>query len=74
MHSIGASLGSAFVAARAVASPTFDDWNPVAGEVVPQPELAAVHDRLYGLYRDLCSSTLNVSHALAEIQSTRNHR
>ena len=73
-HSIGASLGSAFVAAHAVASPTFDDWNPVAGEVVPQPELAAAYDRLYSLYRELYSSTLNVTHALADIQSTRSHR
>lgn len=74
-HSIGASFGSAYLAARAIASSdgdgdalSLDDWNPPAGDVVPTPEFAATYDRLYGVYRDLSSSIVGVSHALADFQ------
>ena len=65
-YSIGASLGSAFLAARAVAEPDIDAWNPPAPPVSPQPELQAAYDEQYRLYRDLYERTASIVHALAE--------
>jgi xylulokinase len=61
---IGASFGAAFLAARLVVTPSIDVWNPVRAEVTPQPALAASYDRLYGLYRELYTSTASVVHQL----------
>jgi xylulokinase len=62
---IGASFGAAFLAAGLVATPSIDVWNPVRAEVTPQPALAASYDRLYGLYRELYTSTASVVHQLS---------
>jgi xylulokinase len=61
---IGASFGAAFLAAGLVATPSIDVWNPVRAEVRSQPALAASYDRLYGLYRELYTSTASVVHQL----------
>ena len=63
---IGASFGAAFLAARLVVTPSIDVWNPVRAEVTPQPALAASYDRLYGLYRELYTSTASVVHQLGQ--------
>ena len=65
---IGASYGAAFLAARAVASVSIDEWNPVQRMVEPDATLAASYDELYALYRDLYPTTAAVMHALAERQ------
>lgn len=67
-HSIGASYGSAYLAARAVTDADIATWNPVAGEVVPDPALTPTDDRRYRLYREVYPSTLDITHALAKIQ------
>jgi xylulokinase len=61
---IGASFGAAFLAAGLVAAPSIDVWNPVRAEITPQPALAASYHRLYGLYRELYTSTASVVHQL----------
>ncbi|MEV0582588.1 FGGY family carbohydrate kinase [Nonomuraea sp. NPDC050310] len=66
--SIGASYGSAFLAAQAVGPAEIDDWNPVREEVVPQPEAVADYDRLYRLYQQLYPSTASLAHELADRQ------
>jgi xylulokinase len=70
-HSIGASFGSAFLAARAVGGASIAAWNPPAGEVVPDRSLAATYDRLYRIYRDLYPATRDIAHTLADIQKER---
>lgn len=70
-HSIGASFGSAFLAARLVDDDRglrvdIDRWNPAVDPVEPDPRTAATYDRLYDLYRELYDSTAPVVHALAE--------
>lgn len=64
-HTIGASLGIAFLAARAVADPSPADWNPVAAVVEPDPDRAPDYDTLYRLYLDLYPATRDIAHALA---------
>lgn len=65
-RTIGASLGSALLAAQAVADVSAASWNPVRevrlpGDPGPYPEL-------YRLYRDLYSGSRDVAHALAALQ------
>lgn len=73
-HTLGACYGSARLAAEAVGVGT-DSWNPVAFEVVPQPERSADYDELYQLYRRLYEATADITHALAGRQrSTRPSR
>lgn len=67
-HTIGASLGIAFLAARAVADPSPADWNPVAAVVEPNGDHAVGYDALYQLYLDLYPATRDVVHALAARQ------
>jgi len=67
-HTIGASYGSAFLAARAVAGASVAGWNPVAEIVEPDTEQAAGYDERYTLYRELYASTRHVAHALSARQ------
>lgn len=67
-HTIGASLGSAFLAAAAIGAPSIDAWNPPAGTVTPCPDRRADYDELYRLYRELSDQTVAVAHALAARQ------
>jgi len=73
-QSIGASFGSAFLAARLVADVDIDDWNPVAGHAEPDPATAATYDDLFGAYRDLYESSAPVVHHLAARQAERAQR
>jgi xylulokinase len=66
--SIGASYGSALLAAQLVGDASVDVWNPVREIVVPDPDAAAGYDETYRLYRELYSSTAPVVHALAQRQ------
>jgi Sugar (pentulose and hexulose) kinases len=67
-HTIGASLGSAFLAAAAIGDPSIETWNPPAGTVTPCPDRRVDYDELYCLYRDLSERTAAVAHALAARQ------
>ncbi len=65
---IGASYGSAFLAASAVEPVDITTWNPVARVVKPNPDLSGVYGLLYGLYLELYEATSHISHQLAAIQ------
>lgn len=65
-HTIGASYGSAFLAARALSDVSIEAWNPVAGTVTPRAELRADYAELYRLYRGLAAGTEPIAHALAD--------
>ena len=67
-QTIGASYGVAFLAAQTVADVTIEAWNPAREIREPRLHLAADYDELYGLYRELYTSTTNVTHALAARQ------
>lgn len=57
---IGASYGNAFLAALAVGDVRPDDirrWNPVEGEIVPDPAVAGVYARKNRLFRALYDQT-----------------
>jgi xylulokinase len=64
-HSVGASLGSAFLAGCAVGEPSIQAWNPPARIVEPRPELRAHYDQRYHMYRELYERTASIAHALA---------
>ncbi|MFE6888546.1 FGGY-family carbohydrate kinase [Streptomyces sp. NPDC057694] len=66
---VGASYGSALLAAGLVTEARVDDWNPVARTIVPDPATADRYDELYGLYRDLYPASAPVVHALAALGS-----
>lgn len=68
--SVGASLGSALLAAQLVTDASIDAWNPVSEIVTPRPENVAEYGELYELYRQLYPATTDVVHALA----ARQHR
>src|SRR5690606_14151618 len=68
-ETVGASYGAALLAASAIGLVDGDeDWAQPGHEVRPRPEHAAVHDRLYDLYRDLYPATREQAHALARLQ------
>ena len=64
----GASLGSAFLAARTVSDVDIDTWNPPATVCRPNPDLAAGYEEAYGAYRSLYPATREIAHRLAETQ------
>jgi xylulokinase len=66
--SIGASYGSALLAAQLVGDASVDVWNPVREIVTPDPATTAGYDESYRLYRELYTSTAPVVHALAQRQ------
>lgn len=72
-HSIGASLGSAFLAAQLVGDADIDEWNPSVAPVEPDPATAENHDRHYRLYRELYASTAPVVHSLAAFGDRTKH-
>lgn len=63
-HSIGASFGSAFLAAATIADVAIDSWNPPAATIAPDPARTAVYDQLYPLYLDLYRVTAAITHRL----------
>lgn len=66
--SIGASYGSALLAAQLVSDAVIDIWNPVEQIVQPRLEAAARYDEMYGLYRELYPATVGLMHSLAAMQ------
>ncbi|NUR17160.1 MAG: FGGY-family carbohydrate kinase [Dermatophilaceae bacterium] len=66
-HTVGASYGGAMLAARATGTDT-SAWNPPAGRTIADPERRERYDELYALYRRLYAGTVDVTHALTEIQ------
>ncbi|MPZ96692.1 MAG: sugar kinase, partial [Propionibacteriales bacterium] len=67
-QTIGASYGGALLAAQAVEDVSITTWNPVREIREPRPELADAYTDLYRLYRDLYTSTTDITHALAARQ------
>jgi xylulokinase len=65
---IGASFGSAFLAAGSVAAVDIDDWNPPADVREPNADSADDYEELYRLYQALYPATRDIAHALAERQ------
>ncbi|MFD3312019.1 FGGY-family carbohydrate kinase [Streptomyces sp. NPDC058694] len=65
---LGASYGSAFLAASAVGGPLIDEWNPVRERVTPDPQLRSDYDELYALYLRLYPATRDIAHELAARQ------
>jgi xylulokinase len=64
---IGASYGDAFLAAVAVGDvgvETIKTWNPVASEIAPNPDHAAIYRRQYRVFRDLYQHTGGLMKAL----------
>jgi xylulokinase len=70
-QSIGASYGSALLAAQLVCDASVDVWNPVAQLIAPRPQATAAYDELYRLYRELYTVSADVAHALAARQQRR---
>lgn len=66
--SVGASYGSALLAAQLVMDASIDDWNPVARLVTPHDDAADEYAHRYQLYRQLYLATTDVTHALADLQ------
>ena len=66
-QTVGACLGSAFLAASAVADVTIERWNPIADLCVPDSGHARTYDHGYRLYRDLYPATSAISHELADL-------
>ncbi|WP_306120118.1 MULTISPECIES: FGGY-family carbohydrate kinase [unclassified Roseitalea] len=65
--SIGASYGDAFLAALAlgdVAAGDIERWNPIASEVAPLPENAALYQRQYAIFKNLYSQTRDLMAAI----------
>lgn len=67
-HTIGASLGAAYLAARAVGDASISAWNPIEAAVEPNAERRICYEELYRLYRDLYPATKQVTHALSARQ------
>ncbi|MEU7245033.1 FGGY-family carbohydrate kinase [Streptomyces sparsogenes] len=63
-ETIGASLGDAALAARALGVDT-GGWNPITATVEPDEAWRPVYDGRYPLYRELYDATRRISHALA---------
>jgi xylulokinase len=67
-HTIGASLGGAFLAARLVEDVKIRDWNPIASVVTPSEDSADIYRERYELYGQTYRATKTISHALARAQ------
>jgi xylulokinase len=67
-QTVGASYGAALLAAQSVTDASIEAWNPIKEIREPRPELAARYNELYGLYRELYTSSKTVAHALAAQQ------
>jgi xylulokinase len=64
-QSIGASYGSALLAAQLVGEADIDEWNPVQTVIEPTTALREQYDELYLLYGELYSRTADIAHVLA---------
>ena len=62
---VGASYGSAFLAAGLVADVDVRDWNPPAVRIEPDPHATAAYEPGYRDYRELYETTKAVVHRLA---------
>ncbi|PPG62074.1 sugar kinase [Rathayibacter sp. AY2B7] len=62
--SIGASYGSAVLAAGLVTEVDIDAWNPPSARLRPDPATAAFHDEAYSDYRRLYRETRDTVHRL----------
>ena len=67
-QSVGASYGSAFLAAQLIQPVAIEDWNPPRHVCQPDGRPAALYEELYRHYLSLYTSTRDVTHALAQIQ------
>jgi xylulokinase len=67
-QTVGASYGSAFLAASLNAPVSIEDWNPPLELREPNPEVADRYEHLYRSYRDLYLRTADVVHDLAALQ------
>lgn len=67
---IGASFGSAYLAAAALDTVSIQDWNPIVSVTTPREEFSARYEALYELYRELYESTSSVTHRLVDLAST----
>lgn len=65
---VGASYGAAFLAAGLLGAVDIADWNPPRTVQTPDPASHADYTELYRLYLKLYPATVEVAHALAEIQ------
>ena len=64
---VGASYGDAFIAALAIGDVQREDirhWNPVAREIVPNRDLAALYGRRYRVFRELYERNKDLMRAL----------
>jgi xylulokinase len=67
---LGASYGSAFLAAIAVCDrgPSIADWNPVERLITPDPAQRGLYDDLYVRYRRLYDASSDIVHELVDTQ------
>ncbi len=63
---VGACYGDALLAAQAIGVPT-SGWNPPAGVISPDPDVASTYETLYGLYREVYPATRDAAHTLAAL-------
>ncbi len=68
-HTIGASFGSALLAAQLVSDARIDHWNPPLTIRTPNVGSRTLYDELYSLYLSLYLQTRQISHSLARIQA-----
>jgi xylulokinase len=69
VKTVGAAFGGAYLAARLIAEPDIQLWNPRATVVSPDPATSDRYTALYELYRELYPATRTISHALAAVQA-----
>jgi xylulokinase len=66
---VGASYGSALLAASLISDVDIAVWNPPRAVVKPDPRRVDEYVGRYGLYRELYPATLSIVHELARAQS-----
>ncbi|MFC7457505.1 FGGY-family carbohydrate kinase [Brachybacterium sp. GCM10030267] len=67
-RTVGASYGTAMLAAQLAHGSDTSAWNGIDHVCVPDPDAGARYDQLYRMYRELYPATRDVTHALSEIQ------
>lgn len=70
-HTIGASYGAAYLAARQVEDVDIRRWNPPRAVCRPRADARRIYDERYPLYRSLYDSTREVVHALVALETKR---
>jgi xylulokinase len=66
---IGAALGSAWLAANAVGEADIAAWNPIVEVRSPDPAPAPLYASRYEAYRELYQRTADIAHRLAAEQT-----